>query len=145
MHVVRTLPSEVLTAVRDLTREVTAAMPEPYLLIKDALLSPHRSPLQMCFKLLDLPLLGDRRPSMLFAEMQSLLPRDANVLFNAMFLRRLPEAMRTALVDRGDRIGGKADRAVGLRDGLRGAGHMGAVGGVWNILGPCRYMFNGSR
>ncbi len=35
MHVVRALPSEVLTAVRDLTRDVTAATPEPYLLIKD--------------------------------------------------------------------------------------------------------------
>jgi hypothetical protein len=35
MHVVRALPSEVLTAVRDLTRDVTAAMPKPYLLIKD--------------------------------------------------------------------------------------------------------------
>jgi hypothetical protein len=35
MHVVCALPSEVLTAVRDLTRDVTAAMPEPYLLIKD--------------------------------------------------------------------------------------------------------------
>jgi hypothetical protein len=37
MHVVRALPSEVLTAVRDLTRDVTATTPVPYLLIKDAL------------------------------------------------------------------------------------------------------------
>jgi hypothetical protein len=41
-------------------------------------------------------------PSALFAEMQSLLPRDANVLFNAMFLRCLLEAMRTVLADRGE-------------------------------------------
>ncbi len=88
------MPSKVLTAVRDLTRDFTAATPEPYLLIKDALLSRFTSlPLQMCFKLLGLPPLGDRRPSALFTEMQSLLPRDANVLFNAMFLRRLPEAI----------------------------------------------------
>jgi hypothetical protein len=115
MHVVRALPSEVLTAVRDLTRGVTAATPEPYLLIKDALLSRFTSsPLQMCFKLLDLPPLGDRRPSALFAEMQSLLPRDANVLFNAMFLCRLPEAMRTALADRGEVLPGELAAAADL-------------------------------
>lgn len=115
MHVVRALPSEVLTAVRDLTRDVTAATPEPYLLIKDTLLSRFTSsPLQMCFKLLDLPPLGDRRPSALFAEMQSLLPRDANVLFNAMFLRRLPEAMRTALADRGEVLPGELAAAADL-------------------------------
>jgi hypothetical protein len=39
MHMVHALPSEVLTAVRDLTRDVTAATPEAYLLIKDTLLS----------------------------------------------------------------------------------------------------------
>jgi hypothetical protein len=105
MHVVRALPSEVLTAVRDLTRDITAATPEPYLLIKDALLSRFTSsPIQMCFKLLDLPPLGDHRPSAVFAEMQSLLPRDANVFFNAMFLRRLPEAIRTTLADRGEML-----------------------------------------
>ncbi len=114
MHVVRALPSEVLTAVRDLTRDATAATPEPYLLIKDALLSRFTSsPLQMCFKLLDLPPLGDRRPSALFAEMQSLLPRDANV-FNTMFLRRLPEAMRTALADRGEVLPGELAAAADL-------------------------------
>jgi hypothetical protein len=115
MHVVRALPSEVLTAVRDLIRDVTAATPEPYLLIKDALLSRFTSlPLQMCFKLLDLPPLCDRRPSALFAEMQSLLPRGANVLFNAMFLRHLPEAMRTALVDRGEVLPGELVTAADL-------------------------------
>jgi hypothetical protein len=89
MLVVRALPSEALTAVRDLTREVTAATPEPYLLLKDELLSRFTSlPLQMCFRLLDMAPLGDHRPSALFAEMQqSLLPRDANVLLNALFLR----------------------------------------------------------
>jgi hypothetical protein len=115
MHVVRALPSEVLTAVRDLTRDVTAATPEPYLLIKDALLSQFTSsPIQMCFKLLDLPPLGDHRPSAVFAEMQSLLPRDANVFFNAMFLRRLPEAIRTTLADRGEMLPGELAAAADL-------------------------------
>ncbi len=41
------------------------------------------------FKLLNLPPLGDCRPSALFAEIQSLLPCDTNMLFNATFPRRL--------------------------------------------------------
>lgn len=115
MHVVRALPSEALTAVRDLTREVTAATPEPYLLLKEALLSRFTSsPLQMCFRLLDMSPLGDRRPSALFAEMQSLLPRDANVLFNALFLRCLPEQMRLTLTDRGELPPGELAAAADL-------------------------------
>ncbi len=39
VHVIHALPSEVLAAVRDLTRGVTAATPEPYLLLKEALLT----------------------------------------------------------------------------------------------------------
>jgi hypothetical protein len=101
VHVIRARSSEVLTAVRDLTRDITAATPQPYLLLKDALLSRFTaSPLQQCFRILDMPPLGDRRPSALFAELQSLLPRDANVLFNAIFLHCLPERMRLALVNK---------------------------------------------
>jgi hypothetical protein len=101
--VIRALPSEVLTAVRDLTRNITAATPDPYNILKDALLARFTpAPLQQCFRLLDIRHLGDRRPSALFAEMQALLPRDANLLFNAMFLRCLPEPMRSTLADRGE-------------------------------------------
>jgi hypothetical protein len=103
MHVVRALSSEALTAVRDLIRDVTAATPDPYTLIKEALLARFTpSPLQMCFRLLDMLPLGDCCPSALFSERQALLPRDANILFNALYLRRLPESMRSALADRGD-------------------------------------------
>jgi hypothetical protein len=34
--------------------------------------------------------------------MQALLPADANILFNAHFLRRLPESMQSALVGKGE-------------------------------------------
>jgi hypothetical protein len=34
--------------------------------------------------------------------MQALLPADANILFNAHFLRRLPESMQNALVGKGE-------------------------------------------
>ncbi len=46
--------------------------------------------------------------------MQSLLPQDANVLFNAMFLRRLPEAMCTALADRGEMLPSELAAAADL-------------------------------
>jgi hypothetical protein len=115
VHVIRALSSEVLTAVRDLTRDITASTPEPYLLMKDPLLSRFTtSPLQQCFRLLDMPPLGDRYPSVLFAEMQSLLPRDANILFNAIFLRRLPESIRLALVDKGEILPGELAAAADL-------------------------------
>jgi hypothetical protein len=34
--------------------------------------------------------------------MQALLPADANILFNAHYLRRLPESMQNALVSKGE-------------------------------------------
>jgi hypothetical protein len=87
IHVIRALPSEILTAVSDLTRDITAATPDPYSLLKDALLARFTlAPLQQCFRLMDIRHLGDRRPSALFAEIQALLPRDANLLFNTLFL-----------------------------------------------------------
>jgi hypothetical protein len=115
MHVIRALPSEVLAAVHDLTRDITAATPQPYLQLKEALLSRFTvSPLQQCFQLLDMPPLGDRRPSALFSEMQALLPKDANILFNAIYLRRLPDYMRIALTDRGELLPGDLPAAADL-------------------------------
>ncbi len=61
-----------------------------------------------------MPPLGDRRPLALFAEMQSLLPRDANILFNAIFLCRLPERIRLALVDKGEILPGDLALAADL-------------------------------
>jgi hypothetical protein len=34
--------------------------------------------------------------------MQALLPADANILFNAHYLRRLPESMQNALAGKGE-------------------------------------------
>jgi hypothetical protein len=49
---------QLLLGIRDLTRDITAATPESYLLFYEALLSHFTSsPLQMCFKLLNLPAL----------------------------------------------------------------------------------------
>ncbi len=50
IHVMCALFSKVLTTVQDLTKDITAAPPEPYLLIKAALLLRFTvSPLQQCF------------------------------------------------------------------------------------------------
>ncbi len=114
IHVIQAMPSKVLTVVRDLTREITVASSDPYLQNKEAFLSCFTaSPLYQCFKLLHLPPLSDRRPSALFVEMQAQLPRD-NLLFNATFLRCLPESMSTALADRGEWIPGDLGAAADL-------------------------------
>jgi hypothetical protein len=115
MHVIRALPSEILIAVRDVTRDITANTPDPCLQLKEALLARFTvSPLQQCFRLLDMPPLGDCHPSALFAEMQALLPREANVLVNAIFLRRLPEFICIALTDRGELLPGELAAAADL-------------------------------
>jgi hypothetical protein len=107
--------SQTLTAVRDLTIDITAVTPEPYLLLKEALLSRLTvSPLQRCFRLLDPPPLGDRHPSALFSEMQGLLPWDTNILFNALFLCCLPDYMRITLTDRGELLHGDLADAADL-------------------------------
>jgi hypothetical protein len=54
-----------------------------------------------CFKLLDIPPLGARHPLTLHYIM-ALLSTDTNILVNAIYLRCLPEAMRTALADKAE-------------------------------------------
>jgi hypothetical protein len=52
--VIQALPSEVLTTIRDFTRDITTATPELNLKNKEALFSRFTAlPLQECFKLLD--------------------------------------------------------------------------------------------
>jgi hypothetical protein len=101
LHVVGSLQQEVLLAVRDVTRDVTADTENPYLVIKEALLARFtKNPLQLCYELLELPPLGDRRPSALYAQIQALVPVDGNLLLNAIFLRLLPQHMRDAISDK---------------------------------------------
>ena len=103
VYVIRALPQEALIAVRDLTRAITADSPTHYLHLKAALLDHFNiTPLQQCFRMLDITTLGDRRATDLYVLMQSLLPSDANVLFNALFIRILPEHIRQHLVERGE-------------------------------------------
>jgi hypothetical protein len=97
-YALQKLPCEVLTSVRELARCVrTGAVDDPYEQLEEKLTASYqKSPWQRTFKLLDMPDLGDRRPSVLMDAMLTLLPDDVepNRLFLALFLRRLPADLR---------------------------------------------------
>jgi hypothetical protein len=102
-HVLRALPPDVIAAVRDLVRVVTPETPGAYSCLKQSLLSRYTpTDIANCFRFIDHPPLGDRHVLTLFSDMQALLPADADILFNAHFLRRLPESMQNALVGKGE-------------------------------------------
>jgi hypothetical protein len=103
LHVIRALPADVVTAIRDITNKITAESVNTYDAVKQALLKRFTtSALQCCFQLLDTQPLGDRNITAHYSQMRSLIPADANVLFNALFLRTLPPHISTALVDRAE-------------------------------------------
>jgi hypothetical protein len=83
---------------RNLVCTGTPETPGAYAYLKQAFLSRYTSTaIANCFRFIDHPDLGDRHPLTLFSDMQALLPEDANILFNAHYLRRLPESMQKAL------------------------------------------------
>jgi hypothetical protein len=100
-YVLQQLPCEVLVSVKELARRVrTGVVDDPYEQLEAKLTASfQKSPWQKTFELLDMPDLGDRRPSALMDAMLALLPEDVppNRLFLALFLRRLPEDMRNHL------------------------------------------------
>jgi hypothetical protein len=99
--VLQQLPCKVLVSVKELARRVrTGAVDDPYEQLEAKLTASYqKSPWQKMFELLDMPDLGDRRPSALLDTMLALLPEDVppNRLFLALFLHRLPEDMRNHL------------------------------------------------
>jgi hypothetical protein len=103
LHVIRALPADVITAICDITSQITAESFKAYDAIKRALLQHFTSsPLQRCFQLLDSPPLGDRNIAAHYSQLRSLIPADADVLFNAIFLRTLPAHISTDLADRAE-------------------------------------------
>jgi hypothetical protein len=102
-HVLRVLSREVIATVRDYVRTVTPDTPDAYATLKNVLIKRF-SPTQIdnCFKLLAMPPMGERHPLAYHSDIMALFPADGNVLVNAIFLRGLPEAMRTALVDKAE-------------------------------------------
>jgi hypothetical protein len=103
LHVIRALPADVVTAVRDITTNITAESVNAYDAVKQALLKRFTtSALQRCFQLLDTLPLGDSNIAAHNSQMRSLIPADADVLFKALFLRTLPPHISTALADRAE-------------------------------------------
>jgi hypothetical protein len=103
LHVIRALPAEVITAIRDITSQITAESLNAYAVVKQALLQRFTSsPLQRCYQLLDSPPLGDRNIAAHYSQLRSLIPADADVLFNAIFLRTLPPHISTALASKAE-------------------------------------------
>jgi hypothetical protein len=101
-YAMQKLPCDVLQSVRELARRVrTGVVDDPYEQLEEKLTASYqKSPWQRTFELLDMPDLGDRRPSVLMDAMLALLPDDVqpNRLFLALFLRRLPADVRDHLV-----------------------------------------------
>jgi hypothetical protein len=103
LHVIRALPADVVTAIRDVTNIITAESVNAYDAVKQTLLKRFTSSaLQRCFQLLDAPPLGDRNIAAHYSQLRSLIPADADVLFNAIFLRTLPAHISTALASKAE-------------------------------------------
>jgi hypothetical protein len=101
LHVIRALPADVVTAIRDITSSITADSFNAYDTVKQALLQRFTcSELQRCYQLLDAPPLGDRNIAAHYSQLRSLIPTNGDILFNAIFLRTLPTHISTALGDR---------------------------------------------
>ena len=68
MHTANALPYDALTLVADLVTQ--PPMVQPYQRLKERLLLSHQlTTVQMAERILDMPELGDRRPSQLLAAM----------------------------------------------------------------------------
>jgi hypothetical protein len=101
-YVLQRLPMDVLVSVKELARRVrTGEVNDPYKQLEEKLTASYqRSPWQLTFNLLDMPDLGDRRPSVLMDTMLASLPDDCRLyrLFLALFLCCLPPDIRDQLV-----------------------------------------------
>ncbi len=95
------LPCDIVMSVRDLVNSVQPNTPDAYEQLKAHLtVSYAKTRWQLVFALIDLPALGDHRPSHLMNEMLALLPTGSNKddsLFLGLFLRKLPTTMRDHL------------------------------------------------
>ena len=102
-YILMKLPEDVVMSVRALVSAIEAdpvKQEQSYTLMKEALLGSYgKTKWQMAYALLDHPDLGDRRPSAMMAEMLALRFETSapDSLFLALFLRRLPAAIRDHL------------------------------------------------
>jgi hypothetical protein len=102
-YILMKLPEDVVMSVRALVSAIETdpvKQEQSYTLMKEALLGSYgKTKWQMAYALLDHPDLGDRRPSAMMAEMLALRFETSapDSLFLALFLRRLPAAIRDHL------------------------------------------------
>jgi hypothetical protein len=95
-HAMPKLPEDVAVSISDLL-ETAHNLPDPYEQLKARIIGAYGvSKYQRANDLLDMPALGDSKPSIMMAKMLAIRPPD-NVLFEACFLRRLPVTMREHL------------------------------------------------
>jgi hypothetical protein len=100
-YVLPLLPPKVMTQCRDVL--IAASNDEeadPFARLRERLVGSYTpSKWQLAYRIIHHPDIGDRRPSQLMASMLALLPvgEQPNVLFQALFLERLPEDMRKTL------------------------------------------------
>ena len=100
-YLLAALQPTTLKSVRDVLADVTADDTTLYARLKERLLRRFAATKwSLAFQVLGHPGLGDLRPSQLLDSMMALLPagEPAGVLFQALFLQRLPADMRDHLV-----------------------------------------------
>jgi hypothetical protein len=103
-HVVGKLPNAVSLSCRSLLLSINFEDKDAYQRLKEHLCKNYsKLKWQQGYSLLDHPGLGDRRPSQLFQDMRALLPENEveGVLFQCLFLKRLPTSMSDAVLAAG--------------------------------------------
>jgi hypothetical protein len=118
-HVLSSLPQEAVRLVRHVLHEDTG--PASYDNLRTSLLASHSlSNYQKMEKMMKLPPLGDRKPSVMLAEMLEVCPagESSTAVFAYLFLQRLPREIRVLLSedDPADMraITDKADRLIAM-------------------------------
>jgi hypothetical protein len=99
-YTVDALPYESLCLVADMVEAPPAD--QPYSRLKDRLLIAHQlTPVQKAIKLMEMPSLGDRRPSQMLADLLQACPQNehASAFFRGAFIMRLPADIQIHLTN----------------------------------------------
>jgi hypothetical protein len=118
-HVLASLSQDAVRLVRHVLHQETS--PESYANLRTSLLASHSlSNYQKMERMMKLPPLGDRKPSVMLAEMLEFCPagESTTAIFTYLFLQRLPREIRVLLSedDPADvrAIADKADRLIAM-------------------------------
>ena len=98
-HAVYALSQDATRLVTDLI--TNPPLHHPYTALKERLLIAHQlSPIQKAAKILSMPVIGDRRPSQILADLSEYCPpgEEKTAFFRATYMQRLPADMQVLLV-----------------------------------------------